>query len=140
MIPHLYLAGAVAVATLAGGFVAGVKVTNWHRDSEQLAIDQAAQKAGDKATTAAVEVIKGLRPQFTTINRAVEKEFHSDTRYTSPDCAITPAVWMQLEQAYRAAGGESFSGGTGVPTPAPAAGSNGSITGASADPSVGHDR
>lgn len=124
MIPHLYLAGAVAVATFTGGIYVGVKTTNWHRDSQELAITQAAAKAGEAATTAAVEQIKNLRPQFTTINQPLQKELHSETRYVSGDCAHTDAVWGLLDRAYQAAGGQPFSDRASLPTSAPAAGSN----------------
>ena len=115
MIPHLYLAGAVAALTLAGGFTAGVKVANWRNDSQALAIEKAAQKAGESATQAAVTAIAGIRPVYQTINKGIEREFHNEVRYTSPECSHTPESWRLLDRAYQAAGGQPIGGGAGVP-------------------------
>lgn len=120
MIPHLYLAGAVAAATLVGGFTAGWKVNSWRHDSQALAIEKAAAKAGESATQAATKAIQSLRPVYTTINKGIEREFRNEVRYTSADCSHTPESWRLLDSAYQAAGGEPFSGGTGVPVAAAA--------------------
>jgi hypothetical protein len=80
--------------------------------------EQAAQKGADKATEAVVGAIKGLQPKFTTIYKPLEKETRVETRYTDAACSHTPTAWSLLDQAYQAAGGEPFSGGAGVPTPA----------------------
>lgn len=104
MIPNAYLAGAAAVILGAGGLTTGWKAANWHRDSQQLAIERAAQKAGESATAAAVEAIKGIQPKYTTINRAVEREITTNTVYG--DCRHTDASWVQIRAAYEAAGGD----------------------------------
>lgn len=122
--PQLAIAAIAALVIAAGAYGAGWKHAQNSRDSEQLHIEQAAQKAGEKATEAAVTAIKGLRPQFTTINKGIEKEIRSEVRYTSPDCSHTPESWRLLDSAYQAAGGEPFSGGAVVPDAAAAAGPN----------------
>jgi hypothetical protein len=115
---QLAVAGIGAVVIAAGAFGAGWRVNSWRHDSQKLAIEQAAEKAGHAATTAATDVIKGLRPQFTTINRGVERETRTEIRYT--ECRHTPATWGLLDSAYQAAGGEPFGDRAGVPAPAPA--------------------
>lgn len=130
MNPYVIL-GSTAVL-LVGGFTAGVKVEQWHRDSEQKAIQEAADKAGKAATDSAVTAIQGLRPVFTTINKGTEKEFHNEVRYTSPDCSVTAPVWSLLDRAYQAAGGEPFGDRVSLPTTPAAAGSDSSVPGASA--------
>ena len=115
---QLILAAIAAAALTAGSFTAGWRVNSWRHDSQELAIKEAAEKAGTAATDAAVVVIKTLRPQFTTINRGVERETFHEVRYS--ECRHTDAAWGLLDQAYQAAGGKPFGGGAGLPAAAPA--------------------
>ncbi len=110
-----YAAGAAALILTAGAATAGWKAANYRRDSQELAIARAAEKAGDAATTAAVSAIQGLQPKYTTINRAVEREITTNTVYG--DCKHSDAAWLQIRSAYEAAGGNWGDAG-GVPAPA----------------------
>lgn len=114
--PWVVVGGAVVL--FVSGATAGWKVNSWRHDSQDLAIERAAEKAGTAATTAAVEVIKTLRPQFTTINRGVERETFTEIRYR--ECRHTDTAWGLLDKAYQAAGGEPFGSRTGVPAATPA--------------------
>ena len=113
---YLRLGSYLLLAVVAFGV--GWKVNSWRHDSLQLAIAQAAEKAGEAATTGAVAAIKKQRPVFTTIQGKVERETRVETRYA--DCRHSDTAWGLLGDAYTAAGGEPFSGGTGVPATAPA--------------------
>lgn len=115
---QLILAGVGAAVIAGGAFTAGWRVNAWRHDSQELAIQQAAEKAATAATAAATEVIKGLRPQFTTINRGVEREVRTEVRYS--DCVHTDAAWGLLDRAYQAAGGEPLGDRAGLPATAPA--------------------
>jgi hypothetical protein len=97
MIPHLYLAGAVAVLTLTAGFVAGVKVTNWHRDSQQFAIEQAAEKAGKSAAEAAVTAIEKIEVRNVTIKQQAETVTREVPTYR--DCVHDQRVFDGINQA-----------------------------------------
>ncbi len=108
----------LAALLIAGSFYGGWSVNGWHRDSQALIIERAADKAGQKATDAVVEKIGTLRPQFTTIQGKVEREIFTDIRYR--DCVHTDVTWGLLDSAYQAAGGKPFGSGTGVPAPTPA--------------------
>lgn len=115
------LAGIAAVVVAGGAFTAGWRVNDWRHDAQDLRDAKLTEKIAAAATDAAVAAIKGNRPIYTTINRALEKEFRSEVRFTSPDCSHTPESWGLLDRAYQAAGGEPFSSGASVPVaPAPA--------------------
>jgi hypothetical protein len=117
MIPHLYLAGAVAVVTLAGGFIAGVKVTNWHRDSEQLAIKEAAQEAGIAASTAAVDAISKIDIKRVTIRQELEREIRTEPAPPAV-CDISASMQDTLNRAITG----SEPAGTGMSPANPATG------------------
>jgi hypothetical protein len=124
VIPSWAIAGLAAVIIAVGGFSAGWRVNGWRIDAAQKKADDVEQRATAAATTAAVDAIKNLRPQFTTINKGVERETRTEVRYTGPDCSHTPTAWGLLDSAYQAAGGQPFAGRTSLPTPATAAGSD----------------
>jgi hypothetical protein len=119
-----YIVGVSALVLFSGGLTTGWKINGWRHDSQRLAIEQAAAKAGEAATMAAAEAIKQLRPVFTTINRPLEKEIRGEVRYISSDCSLTPPVWSLLDRAYQAAGGQPFTSGTGLPDAGTASGSD----------------
>jgi hypothetical protein len=112
----------VAVLFMAGSFATGWKVNGWRINAQAKHDEQLVAKASDAMTTVAVDAIGKIKPTFTTVNKGFEKEFHSEVRYTSPDCSHTPESWRLLDRAYQAAGGEPFSGDAGVPAPAAPAG------------------
>ncbi len=118
MIPPVAI-GIAAVVIAGGAFTAGWKVNNWRHDSQKLAIQEAAMEAGKAATDASVAAIKTLTPKFTTIRQETIRETRVEPRYLDPGCNHTDAVWLRLQAAYEAAGGQGSSG-TGVPaTPVP---------------------
>lgn len=137
---QLLIAGIGAVVVATGAFTAGWKTSNWRHDSQDLAIAEAAQKAGDAATMAATDILKSLRPQFTTINRPLEKEYRSEVRYTSDDCSHTDPAWGLLDRAYQAAGGEPFGDRPGLSDAAAATGQNAGGDDTSTGRGVGSDR
>lgn len=111
---------AAGVAVTVAGFVAGWQVNGWRIKAEAASVEQAAEKAGDKATAAAVAAIKEIRPVYQTITRQVERETRIEPRYVDPGCAHTDATWGLLDSAYQAAGGQPFGDRTGLPaTPGP---------------------
>lgn len=111
MIPHLYLAGAVASATLAGGFAAGWKVNEWRNDSQALAIEQAAQKASESATAAAVAAIKGIEVKYVTIRQNAETITREVPVYRDGTCNHDPRMRDTINQALSGPNGST----TGLP-------------------------
>jgi hypothetical protein len=109
--PWLVVGGAAAL--FGGGLATGWRANGWRHDSQQLVIERAAQAAGEKAATAAATAIGGLRPQFTTINKGIERETIYEPVYR--DCQHSDATWGLLDQAYQAAGGQPLSDPARVP-------------------------
>jgi hypothetical protein len=107
------------LALLAVTFATGWKVANWRRDSMELAVMDAAEKASAASRDAIVSAVQELRPKYVTINRKVEHETRIEPRYLSADCEHTDAVWLQISAAYEALGYPPLDR-TGVPAaPAP---------------------
>lgn len=86
MIPYLKPA-LIAIAAL-GAFTAGWKANGWRHDSEALAIERAAQKAGESATAAAVTAIANIKIQRVTVRQELEREIRllpADGKCDLPD-------------------------------------------------------
>ena len=113
MIP--YAPAIVAVLIAGTSFAAGWRVNGWRIQSEAASVEQAAAKAGQAATDAAVAAIKEIRPVYQTITRQVERETRIEPRYVDPGCAHTDVTWGLLDSAYQAAGGQPFGDRAGVP-------------------------
>lgn len=117
LIPAYVKLGAAAIA-LAGAFTAGVKVSNWRHDSQQLAIEEDRQATAEALKTIIVDAVKGLRPKYTTIQNEVQRETRIEPRYLSADCEHTDAVWLRISAAYEALGYPPLDR-TGVPPASP---------------------
>jgi len=116
---YLRLGSYLLLAVLAFGV--GWKVCNWRHDSLQLAVTQAAEKAGEAAAVNIVGAIQALRPKYTTIRNEVQRETRIEPRYVAAECQHTDAVWVQISAAYEALGYPPLSG-VGLPKPSPASG------------------
>ena len=99
MIPQAYLAGACALVLASGGLWTGWQAANWRRDSQALAIEKAAQKAGESATAAAVEAIKTIRVKNVTIRQATETLTREVPVYRDGTCVHDVRVQDALNQA-----------------------------------------
>jgi hypothetical protein len=111
VIPQAYLAGAAALSLAAGGLVTGWKAANWRRDSQALAIEQAAKKAGESATQAAVTAIKGIEVKYVTIRQNAETVTREVPVYRDGTCNHDP----RMRDAINAALAGPGAAGTGVP-------------------------
>lgn len=107
----------VAVGVVAGAYATGRWDQHRMEQGQMLAAERLAREAGEQATAAAVDAIKELRPQFTTIKQETIRETHIEPRYIAGDCSHTDPIWLQLQAAYAAAGG-SLGGGAGLSGPA----------------------
>jgi hypothetical protein len=110
------LAGIAAIVLAAGAFTAGWRVNSWRHDSQQLAIQEAADKAGKAATSAAVTAIEGIQVKYVTIKQQAETVTREVPVYR--DCTHDPRGLQAINQAL--AGGESGSGAAVVPAADPA--------------------
>jgi hypothetical protein len=118
MIPLLLLAKLRALpwrwigvlALLAVTFATGWNVANWRRDSMELAVTLAAEKAGQSAITAAVDAIEGIQVKYVTIKQQAEVVTREVPVYR--DCVHDPRGLSAINTAL--AGGEPRSGTAGV--------------------------
>ena len=111
----LYIRIGIFALLAVSCFATGYKVSSWRHDSVAYGLQQAAEKASQAATEAAVAQIKQLRPQFHYVTNEIQRETQTEVRYR--ECVHTPAAWGLLDDAYQAAGGEPFGSGTGLPAP-----------------------
>jgi hypothetical protein len=93
-----YVIGAIALILSVGGFTAGWRLNGWRHDAQQLIIEQAAQKAADKATDAAVTAIQGIRIQNRTIRQELEREIVMQPA-VGVECNISDGVFTSLNKA-----------------------------------------
>lgn len=125
MSPYAIIAAMVlGVGALGGSYIAGRSDGRKIEIAAQAKAEDLAKKQGDAMTAAAVAAIQNLRPQYTTINKGIEREFRNEVRYTSTECSHTPESWRLLDSAYQAAGGQPFGDPAGLPTSTPAIGSD----------------
>jgi hypothetical protein len=99
---QLIVAGVGALLVGAGGVSLGWKLANNARDSQELAI----AKGAEAAREAALKVVVDLPKKFIPIKGDLRTEIRYETRYVSADCSHPDAVWMHLQRAYEAAGGQ----------------------------------
>lgn len=114
---QLLIAGIGAVVIGAGGFATGWRVNSWRNDSQQLAIEQAAEKAGAVATDAAVTAIKGLEKIYVPIKQKGETITRTEPVYVN--CEHTPDGLRVVNEALSPNHGPADSP-AGVPRPDPA--------------------
>jgi hypothetical protein len=113
---QLLVAGIGAAVVAAGGFTAGWRVNSWRHDSQQLAIEEAAKKAGEAATGAAVSAIEGIQVRYVTIKQQGETITREVPVYR--DCVHDPRGLSAINAAL--AGGQSGSSAVGLPATDPA--------------------
>ncbi len=113
MIPNLALAGIAAVVIAGGAFTAGWKVNAWRHDSQQLAIQESAEKAGKAAADAAVTAIEKIEVRNVTIRQQAETVVREVPVYQQ--CKHDGRVFDSINAALA----EPGTGAAGVPTAVP---------------------
>jgi hypothetical protein len=108
---QLVIAGIGAVVIGAASFATGWRVNSWRHDSQQLAIEQAAEKAGQLATDAAVTAIKGIEVKYVTIRQNAETITREVPVYRDGTCNHDPRMRDAINQALAG----PINSGTGVP-------------------------
>jgi len=94
--PRITIAAGILVAV--GSFYGGWRVNGWRHDAQALMIEQAADKAGQKATDAAVTAIQGIRIQHQTIHQELEREIVMQPA-VGVECNISDGVFTSLNKA-----------------------------------------
>jgi hypothetical protein len=88
----------IGVAALsAGAFLTGFKVNDWRRDSVELAVMLAAEKAGEKSRNAAVTAIEGIEVRNVTIRQRAETVIREVPVYR--ECRHDGRVFDDINQA-----------------------------------------
>lgn len=90
---QLVLAGLAAAVLTAGAFTTGWRVNEWRRDSQELSN----RDVEDRATAAAVEAIKDIKIQRTTIRQELEREIHYQPA-VGAECDISVGVFNKLNE------------------------------------------
>ncbi|MES2089543.1 MAG: hypothetical protein V4532_06140 [Pseudomonadota bacterium] len=93
-----YVLGVGTALIALSSFTVGWKVNGWRQDAQQLIIEQAAQKAADKATDAAVTAIQGIRIQNRTIRQELEREIVMQPA-VGVECNISDGVFTSLNKS-----------------------------------------
>lgn len=78
-------------------FATGFKVANWRRDSLELAVVEAAEKASVASRQAAVSAIKGIDIQRVTIRQEVEREIHYAP--VGAECDLSDGLYNAINKA-----------------------------------------
>ncbi len=94
---QLTLAAIAAAVLAAGSFTAGWRVNAWRHDSQQLAVERAIAETAEATTTAAVDAIKEIKIQRTTIRQELEREIHY-APVVGPECDISDGVLDTLNK------------------------------------------
>ena len=90
---QLVIAGVAAALLSGAAFTAGWRVNDNRRDSQELEL----RKVEDRATAAAVEAIKAIRIQRTTIRQELEREIHYQPA-VGAECDISSGVFDKLNE------------------------------------------
>ncbi len=90
---QLVLAGLAAAALSAGAFTAGWRVNEWRRDSQELSN----REVEERVTAAAVEAIKAIKIQRTTIRQELEREIHYQPA-VGAECDVSDGVFDKLNE------------------------------------------
>lgn len=106
-----YVVGGAVLVLAVGGFTGGWKANDWRRDSQLLAIEKAAQKAGEAATGAAVTAIQGIQVKYVTIKQNAETVTREVPVYR--DCIHDPRGLQSINAAL--SGGEPGRNPAGLP-------------------------
>ncbi len=96
---QLLIAGIGAVVIGAGGFATGWKVNSWRHDSQQLAIEQAAEKAAEKVASNAVDAIQTIEVRNVTIRQQAETITREVPVYRDRACAHDERMYQTINQA-----------------------------------------